>query len=84
MDAHWVHQRAGYRCRHGYRSTTSRPVGAPESIYLREDEILRRFAPGVEYRDGLESVQEAIDSLRSNAMVIEAYGPGRWAVTAAP
>jgi hypothetical protein len=33
MDAHWVHQRAGYRCRHGYRSTTSRPSGAPENLY---------------------------------------------------
>lgn len=83
MDAHWVHQRAGYRCRHGYRSTTSRPVGAPESIYLREDEILRRIAPGVEYRDGLGPVQEVIDTLRSNSMVIEAYGPGRWALTTA-
>jgi site-specific DNA recombinase len=81
MDAHWVHQRAGYRCRHGYRSTTSRPSDAPENIYLREDEILRRIALGVEPQAGLGSTQEVINFLRSNDMVVEVYGPASWAVT---
>jgi site-specific DNA recombinase len=81
MDAHWVHQRAGYRCRHGYRSTASRPSDAPENIYIREDEILRRIALGVEPQAGLGSAQEVINSLRSNAMVVEVYGPATWAVT---
>jgi DNA invertase Pin-like site-specific DNA recombinase len=85
MDAHWVHQRAGYRCRHGYRSTTSRPSDAPENIYLREDEILRRITArivlGVEPQAGLGSTQEVISFLRSNNMVVEVYGPASWAVT---
>jgi site-specific DNA recombinase len=81
MDAHWVHQRAGYRCRHGYRSTTSRPPDAPENIYLREDEILRRIALGVEPQARLGSTKEVINFLRSNDMVVEVYGPASWAVT---
>jgi site-specific DNA recombinase len=85
MDAHWVHQRAGYRCRHGYRSTRSRPSGAPENIYLREDDVLRRITAtisvGVEARAGLGSTQEVINFLRSNDMVVEVYGPASWAVT---
>ncbi|MFL6121104.1 recombinase family protein [Actinophytocola sp.] len=40
MDAHWVHGRAGYRCRHGYTSGTTRPSGAPHNLYLREDHLL--------------------------------------------
>jgi hypothetical protein len=78
----WVHQRASYRCRHGYRSTTSRPSDAPENFYLREDEILRVIAPEVENHGCLGSTQEVIVFLRVNAVVLEVYGPGRWAVTA--
>jgi hypothetical protein len=73
MDAHWVHQRAGYRCRHGYRSTTSRPLDAPENIYLREDEILQRITArislGVEPHAKPRSTQEVINFLRANDML---------------
>lgn len=81
MDVHWVHQRAGYRCRHGYRSTRSRPSAAPDNVYLREDQILRRMTLGVEPHAGLGSIQEIVDFLRSNDMVVEVYGPASWAVT---
>ena len=81
MDVHWVHQRAAYRCRHGYRSTISRPSGAPENVYLREDQILRRITLGVEPYAGPGSIQEVADFLRSNDMVVEVYGPASWAVT---
>jgi hypothetical protein len=57
-------------------------LGAPGNFYIREDEILRRIALGVEHDDGLGSTQDVADVLRSNAMVVEVYGPGRWAVTA--
>jgi DNA invertase Pin-like site-specific DNA recombinase len=40
MDAHWVNDRAGYRCRHGYTSGTPRPPGQPRNLYIREDHIL--------------------------------------------
>jgi hypothetical protein len=40
MDLYWVHERAGYRCRHGQRSTMARPVKAPDNLYIREDVML--------------------------------------------
>ena len=40
MDGHWVHGRAGYRCRHGYTSCTPRSGGAVRNLYLREDHLL--------------------------------------------
>ncbi|HEU5469405.1 MAG TPA: recombinase family protein [Actinophytocola sp.] len=40
MDAHWVHGRPGYRCRHGYTSATRRPADAPRNVYHREDQLL--------------------------------------------
>jgi Recombinase zinc beta ribbon domain len=40
MDAHWVHGRPAYRCRHGYTSATPRPPGAPRNVYHREDHLL--------------------------------------------
>jgi hypothetical protein len=40
MDAHWVHGRAGYRCRHGYSSAAPRPADAPRNVYVREDRLL--------------------------------------------
>jgi hypothetical protein len=85
MDAHWVHHRAGYRCRHGNRSTTSRPADAPESLYLREDDILRRIAARIARdigpRERPGSAEEVISILRSNAVVVEVYGPATGALT---
>lgn len=40
MDAHWVHGRPGYRCRHG-RTTGSRyPERPVRNVYVREDHLL--------------------------------------------
>jgi hypothetical protein len=44
MDAHWVHDRPGYRCRHGYSSALPRPADAPRNLYLREDHLLEALA----------------------------------------
>ena len=46
MDAHWVHGRAGYRCRHGYSSAAPRPADAPRNVYVREDRLLE-LLPGL-------------------------------------
>jgi recombinase-like zinc beta ribbon protein len=46
MDAHWVHGRPGYRCRHGYSSAVPRPSDAPRNVYVREDRLLE-FVPGL-------------------------------------
>ena len=44
LDSHWVHGRAGYRCRHGYTSSRPRPKGEPKSIYVREDVLLAELS----------------------------------------
>jgi DNA invertase Pin-like site-specific DNA recombinase len=46
MDAHWVHGRPGYRCRHGYSSAVPRPANAPRALYVREDRLLENL-PGL-------------------------------------
>lgn len=46
MDAHWVHGRPGYRCRHGYTTATPRPGQAPRNVYVREDHLLEAL-PGL-------------------------------------
>ncbi|MER5391757.1 zinc ribbon domain-containing protein [Saccharopolyspora sp. NPDC002686] len=46
MDAHWVHGRAGYRCRHGYKAALPRPSPVPRTVYVREDH-LRDALPGL-------------------------------------
>ncbi|WP_235884108.1 recombinase family protein [Saccharopolyspora elongata] len=46
MDAHWLHGRAGYRCRHGSKSARSRPSPVPRHVYVREDR-LRDALPGL-------------------------------------
>ena len=54
LDAHWVHDRAGYRCRHGFASARSRPVGSPRNVYVREDVILAQLGERfVIERDGV-------------------------------
>jgi site-specific DNA recombinase len=40
MDAHWVHNRAGYRCRHGRTTGHPRQPNQVKNVYLREDHIL--------------------------------------------
>jgi site-specific DNA recombinase len=43
MDAHWVHDRPGYRCRHG--RTTAHPASPTtrKILYVREDQLLERI-----------------------------------------
>jgi DNA-binding transcriptional MerR regulator len=40
MDAHWVNNRAGYRCRHGHTSAQEASPDRPKNLYVREDHIL--------------------------------------------
>ena len=41
MDSHWVHGHAGYRCRHGHRSSQPRAADGPRYVYVREDLLVR-------------------------------------------
>ena len=36
MDAHWVNDRPGYRCRHGRTSAKPSATGQPKTVYRRE------------------------------------------------
>ena len=75
MDSHWVHGRAGYRCRHGHTSTRTKACARPKILYIREDHLLDRIR-----RDrGLHRPHPALSSpdpekvtacLRTNNMVI--------------
>ena len=40
MDAHWVNNRADYRCRHGHTSAQEASPDRPKNLYVREDHIL--------------------------------------------
>jgi hypothetical protein len=40
MDAHWVNDRAGYRCRHGYNSARRAIPNRPQNLYVREDRLI--------------------------------------------
>ncbi|MBB4912720.1 zinc ribbon domain-containing protein [Actinophytocola algeriensis] len=40
MDAHWVNNRAGYRCRHGHTSAQRATSHRAKNLYVREDHIL--------------------------------------------
>jgi Recombinase/Recombinase zinc beta ribbon domain/WD domain, G-beta repeat len=42
MDSHWVHGRAGYRCRHGHSSSRPRADG-PRYVYVGEDLLVREL-----------------------------------------
>jgi hypothetical protein len=44
MDAHWVHDRPGYRCRHGHSSARSADAARPKNLYVREDHALAKLA----------------------------------------
>jgi DNA invertase Pin-like site-specific DNA recombinase len=55
MDAHWVHGRRGYRCRHGYSSAAPRPADAPRNVYVREDRLLELLPGWLADRGGIGS-----------------------------
>ncbi|WP_435110353.1 recombinase family protein [Nocardiopsis synnemataformans] len=44
MDAHWVNDRPGYRCRHGHNSSRPRGSTRMKSLYVREDRAMAALA----------------------------------------
>jgi site-specific DNA recombinase len=50
LDSHWVHGRAGYRCRHGHRSSRTHRAGKPGSLYRREDHLIAEIATQLSHR----------------------------------
>jgi DNA invertase Pin-like site-specific DNA recombinase len=81
MDSHWVHGRAGYRCRHGRTSAQPASPARPKILYVREDQLLDRIRNSRELRHRLGGpVPYAVAShLRANGMIIVCDHHG-WAV----
>jgi hypothetical protein len=50
MDSHWIHDRAGYRCRHGHSSSRPRTAAGPKYIYVREDVLVRELVGRLAHR----------------------------------
>jgi site-specific DNA recombinase len=69
MDSHWVHDRPGYRCRHGHTSAKLNASDRPKTLYLRQDRILARIAVNLAVSEPLEPAALA-DSLRTQGLSI--------------
>jgi DNA invertase Pin-like site-specific DNA recombinase len=80
MDAHWIHSRPGYRCRHGHRSARSTDAARPKNLYIREDDALVRLIEmqGALGRGGL-AIEDFARSLRADQLVITTNGT-RWSI----
>lgn len=81
MDSHWVHGRAGYRCRHGRTSAQPASPNRPKILYVREDQLLDRIRSNSELRRQLGGlVPHAVANfLRAGDMIIVCDHQG-WAV----
>ena len=75
MDAHWVNNRPGYRCRHGHSSARSSDATRLKNLYIREDHALAKLT---ELRSGLDRGGPTPDDharrLRSEELVIMTNG----------
>jgi site-specific DNA recombinase len=70
MDAHWVNNRPGYRCRHGHTSAKPVHTARPGNLYVREDETLA-YLSGQLARLGADLNQHSlIEQLREQRMTI--------------
>jgi hypothetical protein len=56
MISHWAHERAWYRCRHGYTSATPFEPGQHRTLYLREDRVLDMIIAALQADPFRESV----------------------------
>jgi site-specific DNA recombinase len=66
-EAHWVHGRPGYRCRHGRTSASPPMPGRPKPLYLREDVIVAAVLRNI---DGKPDSAAAAVYLRTNRLTV--------------
>jgi len=79
LDAHWVHGRPGYRCRHG--STSARPSAATcqtRTVYVREDRVLANVV------DQLRATSESIHSLARPRQLVDHLWSRHMTITCGP
>lgn len=75
MDAHWVNDRPGYRCRHGHSSARSTNPSRPKNLYIREDHALVRLTELLEDLSHGGSIPEDLARyLRTEQLVITTNG----------
>jgi hypothetical protein len=79
MDAHWVNNRPGYRCRHGHTSANTRPPGLPKNTYVREDHLLSSLRDRLPELAALEDADLA-DHLQETNLVAVCIG-STWTIT---
>ena len=76
MDAHWVNNRAGYRCRHGHSSARRATPDRPRNLYVREDTLLAALV-----QHARVDPDDAARYLRSRDMVV-VHDHGDWSLAA--
>lgn len=80
MDAHWVHDRPGYRCRHGHSSARSADAARPKNLYVREDHALAKLAElQADLGRGGSTPEDLARRLRHNRLVITTNGTS-WSI----
>ncbi|WHT23387.1 recombinase family protein [Crossiella sp. CA-258035] len=77
LDAHWVHDRPGYRCRHGYTSGTPRPVGVAGNVYVREDRLVEALPRLLGASEPAAAPVNAAEDIRRRGLEIVCRGQ-RW------
>jgi hypothetical protein len=65
MDAHWVNDRAGYRCRHGHNSARRATPDRLRNLYVREDLLIAGLV-----QHALIDADDPAEYLRSRDMVV--------------
>jgi DNA invertase Pin-like site-specific DNA recombinase len=70
MDAHWVNDRPGYRCRHGHTSAKPPADDRPKNLYLREDQVLANLAVELSHASSSRDPDELAQYLRSHQIMI--------------
>jgi site-specific DNA recombinase len=70
LQSHWVHQRAGYRCRHGRTSSTPQATHRAPTLYLREDLLLHRITTELHPDRALSSPDDVVAHLTTHDLTV--------------
>jgi hypothetical protein len=84
LDSHWVHGRAGYRCRHGRNSARPLALEQAKRIYVREDVLLHELTCRLLNEQdwaSSDAVSGMVASMRGAGMLITDDGMN-WTLTA--
>lgn len=71
-EAHWVHGRPGYRCRHGRTSASLTVPGRPEALYIREDVLIAAACRqlGDRFENAWPEPAAVADQLRTSRLTV--------------